>query len=164
MADTVLWKAFREELMDIIADPFEAAQASVQTRIEQVLDAATAKDFDRLASYHLAGPKFTKFDDVEPLDRQDAETGMRLEVEQFTGMEDFHGRFDDLKIDVFGPVAIAWRLSGDTLDVNLTVPVGSTAVLDLPLTAGCRVDGADGDTLGPGTHHLTVYHPRVATP
>ena len=59
MADTVLWKAFREELMDIIADPFEAAQASVQTRIEQVLDAATAKDFDRLASYHLAGPKFT---------------------------------------------------------------------------------------------------------
>ena len=106
MADTVLWKAFREELMDIIADPFEAAQASVQTRIEQVLDAATAKDFDRLASYHLAGPKFTKFDDVEPLDRQDAETGMRLEVEQFTGMEDFHGRFDNLKIDVFGPVAI----------------------------------------------------------
>ena len=107
MADTVLWKAFQEELMDIIADPFEAAQASVQARIEQVLDAVTAKDFDRLASYHLAGPKFTKFDDVEPLDRQDAETGMRLEVQQFTGMEDFHGRLDNLKIDVFGPVAIA---------------------------------------------------------
>ncbi|MFF0903226.1 UNVERIFIED_CONTAM: nuclear transport factor 2 family protein [Kocuria sp. CPCC 205316] len=92
--------------MDIIADPCESAQASVQARIEQVLDAVAAKDFDRLASYHLAGPKFTKFDDVEPLDRQDAETGMRLEAEQFTGMEDFHGRFDDLKIDVFGPVAI----------------------------------------------------------
>ncbi|MFE7632019.1 nuclear transport factor 2 family protein [Kocuria sp. NPDC057446] len=107
MADTVLRKAFQEELMDIIADPFESAQASVQARIEQVLDAVTVKDFDRLASYHLAGPKFTKFDDVEPLDRQDAETGMRLEVKQFTGMKDFHGRFDDLKIDVFGPVAIA---------------------------------------------------------
>ncbi|WP_165979695.1 nuclear transport factor 2 family protein [Kocuria rosea] len=93
--------------MDIIADPFEAAQASVQARIEQILEAVTAQDFDRLASYHLAGPKFTKFDDVEPLDRQDAETGMRLEVEQLTGMEDFHGRFDNLKIDVFGPVAVA---------------------------------------------------------
>ncbi|MFI7743953.1 nuclear transport factor 2 family protein [Kocuria rhizosphaericola] len=92
--------------MDIIADPFEPAQASVQARIEQFLDAVTAKDFDRLASYHLTGPKFSKFDDVEPLDRQDAETGMRMEVEQLTGMEDFHGRFDDLKIDVFGPVAI----------------------------------------------------------
>lgn len=106
MADEVLRKAFQEELMDIIADPFEPAQASVQARIEQFLDAVTAKDFDRLASYHLAGPKFSKFDDVEPLDRQDAETGMRMEVEQLTGMEDFHGRFDDLKIDVFGPVAI----------------------------------------------------------
>lgn len=93
--------------MDIITDPFESAQVSVQARIEQVLGAVTAKDFDRLASYHLVGPKFTKFDDVEPLGRQDAETGMRLEVEQFSGMEDFHGRFDDLKIDVFGPVAIA---------------------------------------------------------
>ncbi|KUG56335.1 hypothetical protein AVL61_14580 [Kocuria rosea subsp. polaris] len=108
--------------MDIIADPFESAQASVQARIEQILDAATAKDFDRLAAYHLAGPKFSKFDDVEPLDRQDAETSMRLEAEQFTGMEDFHGRFDDLKIDVFGPVAIAtgifvWdcRVEGDVV-------------------------------------------------
>lgn len=92
--------------MDIITNLFESAQASVQARIEQILGAVTAKDFDRLASYHLAGPKFSKIDDVEPLDRQDAETGMRLEVEQFTGMEDFHGRLDDLKIDVFGPVAI----------------------------------------------------------
>ena len=92
--------------MDIIADSFEFTQAAVQARIEQVLNAVTAKDFDRLASYHLAGPKFSKFDDVEPFDRQDAETGMRMEVEQFTGMEDFHGQFEDLKIDVFGPVAI----------------------------------------------------------
>jgi hypothetical protein len=62
----------------------------VDARIGQILDAVTAKDFDPLVSYHLAGPKFTKFDDIEPLDRQDAGTGMRLEVEQFTRMEDFH--------------------------------------------------------------------------
>lgn len=65
---------------DIIAAPFESAPAAVQAKIEQVLDAVTAEDFDRLASYHLTGPKFTTFDDVEPLDRQDAETGMRLET------------------------------------------------------------------------------------
>ena len=100
-------EASQEEQTDIIADPFESAPAAVQAKIEQVLDAVTAKDFDRLASNHLAGPKFSKFDDVEPVDRQDAQTGMRMEVEQFTGMEDFRGRFEDLKIDVFGPVAIA---------------------------------------------------------
>lgn len=92
--------------MNIITDPFESSQASARARIGEILDAAKAKDFPRLASYHLQGPKFTKFDDTEPLERQDAELGMRLEVEQFGGMEDFHGWFDDLKVDVFGPVAI----------------------------------------------------------
>lgn len=91
---------------DIITDPFEASQAEVAARLQQILDAATVKDLDRLASYHLTGPKFTKFDDAEPFDRQDAETAMNSEAEQFAAIEDFHGRLDDLKIDVFGPVAI----------------------------------------------------------
>ncbi len=92
---------------DIVTDPFAASQAAVARRIDQILAAVTAKDFDRLAGYHLAGPKFTKFDDAEPLDRQDAATSARMEAEQFTAVEDLDARFDDLKIDVFGPVAIA---------------------------------------------------------
>jgi ketosteroid isomerase-like protein len=92
---------------DMFTDAFETSQAAVAARLEQILEAATVKDLDRLAGYHLAGPKFTKFDDVEPLGRQDAETAMRSEAEQFAAIDDFHGRFGDLKIDVFGPVAIA---------------------------------------------------------
>ncbi|MFF0988540.1 nuclear transport factor 2 family protein [Kocuria nitroreducens] len=92
---------------DIIADTFESSQAAVDSRIHEILDAAITRDLDRLASYHLEGPKFSKFDDVEPLDRQDAETSARLEAEQFAAVQDLHAGFDDLKIDVFGPVAIA---------------------------------------------------------
>lgn len=92
---------------DIIADSFESAQAAVVARIEESLDAAISKDFDRLASYHLDGSKFTKFDDAEPLDRQDAETSARMEAEQVAAMDDLRARYDDLKVDVFGPVAIA---------------------------------------------------------
>ncbi|GAB2611591.1 hypothetical protein GCM10009696_16460 [Kocuria himachalensis] len=92
--------------MDLFTDAFESSQAEVEARIEQILDAVRTKDFDRLASYHLVGPKFSNFDDVEPLERQDGQTSMRLEAEQFAGMENFHGRFEDVKIDVFGPVAI----------------------------------------------------------
>ena len=91
---------------DIVADTFESSQAAVASRIEEILDAVFAKDFDRLASYHLEGPKFTKFDDAEPLDRQDAATSARMEAEQFAAVEDLDARFDGLKIDVFGPVAI----------------------------------------------------------
>jgi ketosteroid isomerase-like protein len=94
-------------MVNVISDRFEASQRAVSARIEEILDAVRVKDFDRLASYHLDGPKFTKFDDVEPLGRQDAETAMRTEVEQFRAVEDFEGVIEELKIDVFGPVAIA---------------------------------------------------------
>jgi hypothetical protein len=65
---------------DILTDPFERTQAAVAAWFEEVLDACRLKDFDRLVAYHLAGPEFSKFDDAEPLDRQDAETGMRAEA------------------------------------------------------------------------------------
>jgi hypothetical protein len=88
---------------DILTESYVDSQKAVAARLEEILDACRVKDFDRLAAYHLAGPKFTKFDDAEPLDRQDAEIGMRAEVEGFSVIDDFDGRLDDMKIDVFGP-------------------------------------------------------------
>jgi uncharacterized protein (TIGR02246 family) len=93
--------------VDIVTDNYEASQAAVAARLDEILDAVRTKDFDRLASYHLDSPKFTKFDDFEPLGRQDAATATRSEAEGLGGVEEFEGQFDDLKIDVFGPVAIA---------------------------------------------------------
>lgn len=92
---------------DILTDPFPEAQAAITARLEEIIDACRVKDFDRLAAFHLAGPKFSKFDDVEPLDRQDDEIGMRSEVEQFSAIEDLDAHLDGLKIDVFGAVAVA---------------------------------------------------------
>ena len=57
---------------DILTEPYVDSQKAVAARLEEILDACRVKDFDRLVAYHLAGPKFTKFDDAEPLDRQDA--------------------------------------------------------------------------------------------
>jgi ketosteroid isomerase-like protein len=92
---------------DVITEHFQASKAAIAARVDEILDACKAKDFDRLASYHLDGPKFSKFDDVEPLDRQDAETAMRAEIEQFSAIEDLDAVIENLKVDVFGPVAVA---------------------------------------------------------
>lgn len=92
---------------DIITETFESSQVAVAARIDEILDACQAKDFDRLASYHLAGPKFTKFDDEGPQVRQDSTTAMQAEIDAFRPLEDFTGWFEDLKIDVFGDVAVA---------------------------------------------------------
>jgi len=93
--------------LDIISDPFAAEQAAVRQRLDEILDAVGRKDFDRLAGYHLDSPKFTKFDDFEPLDRQDAATTNRLEAEGLGGVKRLRGEFQELKVDVFGAVAIA---------------------------------------------------------
>lgn len=93
--------------MDIIRDPFAKSQAAVAERIGEIMAAVEQQDCDRLESYHLWGPKFTKFDDWEPLDRQDAEITKRIEREGIGGAKGFRARAADLKVDVFGPVAVA---------------------------------------------------------
>jgi hypothetical protein len=90
----------------ILLEPFAAEQAQVERRLQQIMSAARLKAIDELESYHAFGPKFTKFDDFEPLERQDAETTRRLERESILGVEEFAPEIVDLKIDVFGPVAL----------------------------------------------------------
>ena len=90
----------------ILLEPFAAEQAQVERRLRQIMSAARRKAVDELESYHAFGPKFTKFDDFEPLERQDAETTKRLEREAILGVEEFDPEILDLKIDVFGTVAL----------------------------------------------------------
>jgi ketosteroid isomerase-like protein len=92
--------------MDIISDEFPESQREIEKRIAEILDAVQAKEFARLASYHLDSPKFTKFNDIEPLDRQDIEGCNHHEREELGAVDSFHGEVHDLKIDVFGPVAV----------------------------------------------------------
>ena len=89
-----------------IEGTYPQEQAKVEERLQEIMSAAQNKDIDRLESYHLFGPMFTKLDDFEPLNRQDAETTRRLEREAITGVKEFVPSVKDLKVDVFGPVAL----------------------------------------------------------
>lgn len=107
---------------DTVEDPLEAERRAVATRVEQIFSAARDKDFHRLADYHLYGPQFSKFDDFEPLDRQDAAEARRSEEEGLSAVTDFRYRLDGLKVAVFGPVAVTtfvldygFRVDGETI-------------------------------------------------
>lgn len=91
---------------DVITGMFSEEQRAIEDRIGAIFDAVQAKDFERLASYHLHSPKFSKFDDFEPLDRQDAATARRTEEEGFGAVRDMRYRLEGLKVDVFGAVAV----------------------------------------------------------
>ncbi len=90
----------------ILVEQYASEQEAVKRRLAEVMSAARTKAIDELESYHAFGPKFTKFDDFEPLERQDAETTKRLEREAILGVQEFAPEVVDLKIDVFGAAAV----------------------------------------------------------
>jgi ketosteroid isomerase-like protein len=92
---------------EILTEPYADPQAEVTRTVHDIMAAASRRDADALDAFHAFGPKFTKFDDFEPLGRQDAETTRRLERECVCGVAEFNARVEDLKVDVFGPAAVA---------------------------------------------------------
>lgn len=92
---------------DVVTEPFRVEQQQVEATLLGIMDAVRSKDFARLAAHHLDSPKFSKFDDLEPWDRQNIETSNRLEEEGLASVDEFEYELEDLKVDVFGPVAIA---------------------------------------------------------
>jgi ketosteroid isomerase-like protein len=85
-------------------DPVEKAQ--IENRLQDIFAAAAAKDFTRLDSYHLYGPKFTKFSGSSP-ERLDAAAGRKGEHAGLGAINGLKMRADGLRIDVFDNVGIA---------------------------------------------------------
>ena len=91
-----------------------------------------AGDLQRLASYHLDSPKFTKFNDSPPLERQDFVPAMDAEAAEFSTLDEIRGAFEDVKIDVFGSVAVVTGLfayEASVGDDELSGRVRSTVVM-----------------------------------
>jgi ketosteroid isomerase-like protein len=84
--------------------PKQASQ--IRARLNDILDACVKKDFDRLDSYHIYGPKFTKFSTTPP-ERQEADAARKGEHDGLSAANDLTMRAEDVKIDVFGDVGIA---------------------------------------------------------
>lgn len=91
----------------LIEDLASPQQLQVTETLHDIMAAAADKDFERLAAHHLDGPKFTKFDDFEPLERQDATTARNAEEEGLGAVDNFAYELEGLQVDVFGPTAIA---------------------------------------------------------
>jgi ketosteroid isomerase-like protein len=96
-----------------------AAASQVRTRLNEIFDAAQKKDFARLDSYHLYGPHFTKFSGPS-FARQNATIARHGEHVGLGAVNDLQMRADDLRIDVFGDVAVATFV----LDFSFRTPTG----------------------------------------
>ena len=78
----------------------------MERALQKVFEAAEAKDFERLDSLHAYGPKFTKYVGASP-ERLDAEASRNEEHSSLGSLQGLQMRAEDLKIDLFGDVAVA---------------------------------------------------------
>ncbi|PWU19564.1 MAG: hypothetical protein C5B50_06265 [Verrucomicrobia bacterium] len=85
---------------------YPTEKAQITERLSQICDACAKKDFVRLDSYHLFGPKFTKFTTQAP-DRLDADAARNGEHDSLGAAPDLAMQTEDLKVDIFGDVGIA---------------------------------------------------------
>lgn len=103
------------------------AQAQVRRRLEEIWPTAAARDFERLESFHLYGPRFTEFKDGRP--RGDAASCAAGERATFSRLEQPSADMRDLAINVFGEVAVA------TFNGHFTAQVaGNSVALDQQCT------------------------------
>jgi ketosteroid isomerase-like protein len=91
---------------DPVHAAFPESQEDVRRALRDLLDAAEQKDFPRLEGMHLYGPKFSRWDARSPT-RQDAEATRQAERAGIEPLDSFRAAAEDLKVDVFGEVAVA---------------------------------------------------------
>jgi ketosteroid isomerase-like protein len=98
------------------ANHASAETAQINTRLHEILDAAEKRDFPRLDNYHFYGPRFTKFPTEGS--RLDAEKACDEEHKGLSMIANLSMQPDDLKIDVFGNVAIATFIMNSSFDAG----------------------------------------------
>ena len=97
----------------------ERDRKGVEALIRAFFDAGRNKDLGALASFHAPGDQFTKFDENPPYTRQNSEEAFVYEQAAFANISDYTYSIDDLRIDLFGDVAIAtFYLSYSGMFVN----------------------------------------------
>jgi ketosteroid isomerase-like protein len=85
---------------------YSVESLQIKSRLQEIFDAAEKQDLSRLDSYHLYGPKFTKFP-AAPVGRQDSAIARKGEHEGLGAISALTMQADDLKIDIFGNAGIA---------------------------------------------------------
>ena len=91
---------------DIIHDPFTEEQAEIRKAINAIVMDAESANAEGLKAIHLVSDKFTKFG-PRNFNRQDLAQTNASEEKFFTSISNYKQEVKDLKIDVFGDVAVA---------------------------------------------------------
>ncbi len=110
----------------------QARRAAVGTTLERLFQAAEQGRIDEVEGLHSYGPEFSKFDEFG-LGREDAVQARAAERAELAGAKSFRAHVRELKVDLFGELALA------TFVVDYTAETGQgTAAASLRSTVAFR--------------------------
>jgi hypothetical protein len=91
---------------DLAHYPFPEAQAELRAVLDGIIHDSTNANVVGLRDSHLNSDKFTKFGGGEIYDRMNYEQCVDVETAAITSVEEYKAEARDVKIDVFGEVAV----------------------------------------------------------
>ena len=91
---------------DLAHDPFPEAQTEIRAVLETIIHDAETANVDGLREVHLESDKFTKFGGGEVYERMNYAECVESEAAAVTSVQEYRSEAKDLKIDVFGNVAV----------------------------------------------------------
>ena len=94
----------KEAKIDIINDEFPVAQTEIKEVVDGIFKSIQNKDAEKLYSFHMYSPKFTAFS--PGILRQGSKENEESEKKFISTISSFDYNLNDLKINVFGEVAI----------------------------------------------------------
>jgi len=89
---------------DIVNNEFPESKTEIKKELDGIFKSFQDKDADKLISYHVYGPKFTEFRNDAP--RFGSKGNEEYERGFVGAISAFDYNLGDLKIDVFGDVAV----------------------------------------------------------
>jgi ketosteroid isomerase-like protein len=99
----------RPKRLNRLLDPRAADEdkRAIQAVIRAFFDAGKNKDLTSLAEFHSSRANFTKFDENPPFTRQNSDDAFVHEQAAFANISDYEYAIDDLRVDLFGDLAVA---------------------------------------------------------
>lgn len=86
---------------------FNGRRREVAAAILSFFEAGKTKDMSTLSRLHGPRELFSKFDENPPYTRQSSDQAFVYEQAAFANISDYSYRLDDVRIDMFGDVAVA---------------------------------------------------------
>jgi len=99
--------------------PVDKDRKDVEEALRSFYEAGKNKELASLADFHSSRDHFTKFDESAPYTRQNSDDAFMHEQAAFANISDYTYAIDDLRVDLFGELAVAtFYLSYSGMFVN----------------------------------------------